>query len=128
MAKHYRSSSAQWKVLKPSARGMRKQPTPAERELWGALRGGGVAGVKFRRQHAIGRFIVDFFAAKARLVVEVDGAVHDSQVAENADRESFLRSQGVRMLRVRNEDVLNRLPWVLQTIASQCATDADRSE
>jgi very-short-patch-repair endonuclease len=102
--------------------------TAAEQVLWDGLRGGRVAGMKFQRQHAIGRFVVDFYAAKARLVVEVDGDIHDSRKPEDAARDSCLHSQGLRVLRVRNDDVLTRLPWVLQSIARLCASGEARSE
>jgi len=66
-----------WQALKPLAREMRKSPTPAEDVLWQHLRGEQL-GVKFRRQHAIDRFIVDFYAREPRLIIEVDGPIHDS--------------------------------------------------
>lgn len=57
------------------ARAMRKEPTSAEEKLWGVLRAGRYRGIKFRRQHAIGRYVVDFACVADRLVIEVDGAV-----------------------------------------------------
>ncbi len=123
MAQRYRSDGDTWKLLKPVARQMRKEPTPAEAALWQALRGGRVEGVKFRRQHAIGRYVVDFFAAQPRLVIEVDGPIHGDQQDGDASRDDSLRAQGVRILRFRNEQILNQLPWVLGQITQAIATN-----
>lgn len=120
MPKRYRSAASQWKALKPWAREMRKAPTEAEAVLWSAIRGGAICGFKFRRQHAVGRCVMDFFAARHKLAIEVDGPIHDTQKMEDAGRDQFLHSQGIRVLRVRNEDVLTRLPWVIEQIKSTC--------
>mgnify|MGYP001770978009 FL=1 len=73
----WQTSSELWEKLKPLARQMRREPTPAEDKLWQKLRHKQILGYKFRRQHTIDRFIVDFYCGEARLVVEVDGEVHD---------------------------------------------------
>ena len=106
-----------WAKLKPLARQMRHEPTPAEGKLWQALRGRRLGGAKFRRQYAIDRFIVDFYCPAARLVVEVDGPVHDYQPEQDAIRQQFLESLGLRVLRFRNEDVLTALEAVLDEIS-----------
>ena len=67
------------------ARDMRKALTPPEARLWNALRRRAVGGLKFRRQHPIGPFIVDFFCPSAQLIVEVDGSLHT--LADNPERE-----------------------------------------
>ncbi len=111
------SDYEKWKVLKPLAREQRKNPTPAEDVLWQALRGNQL-GAKFRRQHAIADFIVDFVNIDAKLVVEVDGGIHE--VADNPQydqyRTSVLEENGFRVVRFRNEEVLQALPRVLQKI------------
>ncbi|MBC1239836.1 endonuclease domain-containing protein [Nostoc sp. 2RC] len=107
-----------WKKLKPLARQMRREPTPAEKLLWQKLRHKQLLGFKFRRQQAIHRFIVDFFCHEARLVVEVDGEIHDYSKEEDAIRQEFLESLGLEVVRFRNEDVLERMEGVLQDIAS----------
>ena len=66
-------------ALDQRARELRRKATPAEAILWEALRAGRLDGLKFRRQHAIGRFILDFYCATHRLCVEVDGEVHEKQ-------------------------------------------------
>ena len=99
-----------------AARNMRKHPTPAEAILWRALRGRRLAGLKFRRQHPVGQFIVDFYCANCKLAVEVDGSIHDQQLAYDQARTEQLEAFGCRVLRVSNELVLNDLETVLISI------------
>src|SRR5260221_2218105 len=94
-----------WEKLKPLARQMRSEPTPAEVALWERLRGRKVAGCKFRRQHAIGKFIVDFYCLEKQLVVEVDGPIHEYTQEEDAVRQEFLESLGLKVVRVSNDEV-----------------------
>ena len=105
-----------WEKLKPLARQMRKEPTPAEAELWQCLRGKKVLGFRFRRQHAIERFIVDFYCRKAKLIIEVDGPIHQYTVKEDAARQEFLESKGLALLRFRNEEVLEDCDDVIERI------------
>ena len=88
-------------------------PTPAEAALWQALRAHKLRGFKFRRQQVIGPFIVDFYCASTRLVVEVDGPVHERRSDEDAARQEFLEARGLHVLRFQNADVLDRLDSVL---------------
>jgi very-short-patch-repair endonuclease len=97
---------------------MRHEPTPAEEALWQALRNRKVAGAKFRRQFSIDRFIVDFYCAEAKLVIEVDGEIHRQQEAEDQARQTFLETQGFHVLRFQNEDVLKRIDTVLTRIGA----------
>jgi len=94
---------------------MRRSPTPAECALWHALRRRQIGGMKFRRQAPIGPFIVDFYCPPARLVVEVDGETHAESVTDPA-RDSWLRAQGLRVLRFWNNEVLGNLDGMLSTI------------
>jgi very-short-patch-repair endonuclease len=88
--------------------------TDAERRLWSVLRSRGI-GAKFRRQVSIGPFIVDFAAIKERIVIEVDGGQHaESERDQGRDRE--LESQGFRVLRFWNTDVLRNLEGVVTVI------------
>src|SRR5271154_5064040 len=90
-----------------NARRLRRTATIPERMLWNRLRGGSLAGLKFRRQQPIGPYIVDFFCHEAALVVEVDGRSHDDRGKEDSQREAFLREQQrLQVLRVSNDDVL----------------------
>ena len=105
--------------IKERARIMRKNLTPAENILWQRLRKKQFGGLRFRRQHPIGRFIVDFYCAEARLVVEVDGAVHDEagHAEYDEDRQRFLQALGLRVLRFSNAQVINETDAVLEVIA-----------
>src|SRR5689334_5456897 len=96
---HNRTSRDLWAKIKPLARQMRHEPTPAENVLWQKLRRKGVADAGFRRQHPIDRFIVDFYCHEARLVVEVDGSIHEYTQEEDALRQEFLESLGLRVIR-----------------------------
>jgi phosphoribosylformylglycinamidine synthase len=113
----FTTTPVKWNVLKEYGRDMRKEPTPAEELLWEALRGQKLA-VKFRRQHAIESYIVDFLTTPDKLIVEVDGEIHAeaSQAEYDAGRTHALRELGYEVLRFSNEEILNRLDKVLITI------------
>jgi len=98
---------------------MRKEPTPAERRLWKEVRGGAFHGIPFRRQHTIGRFVVDFFTPTHRLAIELDGEIHDSQQEQDALRTEALNDRGIRVIRFRNEEVLSHLDTVLNRLRSE---------
>src|SRR5512140_2057230 len=103
------------------AQELRRAMTPAEKILWEELRANKL-GVHFRRQQVISGFIVDFYCHKADLVIEVDGDIHDLQKEEDALRENALKELGLRVVRFRNEDVLHRLPTVVEKIKEQLST------
>jgi len=100
------------------AREQRRAPTRAEQILWEALRGRRLAGLKFRRQHPYGRFILDAFCVEHQLEVEVDGGIHAdaAQCAHDAARDEVLRRQGIRVLRFTNDQVEKHLNQVLRMI------------
>jgi very-short-patch-repair endonuclease len=99
------------------ARQMRAQPTDAERVLWLRLRHDvALVGSHFRRQAVIGPFIVDFASRKARLVIELDGGQHDWQHESDEKRTRYIESEGYRVLRFWNHDVLENLEGVLTEI------------
>jgi very-short-patch-repair endonuclease len=102
--------------IEQAAYRLRQNPTPAEAKLWSALQGKQLKGLKFRRQHPIGRFIVDFYCPSCKLVIEVDGGVHAQQGAYDEARTEHLQSFGYRVLRVTNEEVLHDLVTVLAQI------------
>ena len=77
-------------------------------------------GWKFRRQHVIAGYIVDFYCSVLRLVVEVDGSVHDTRDLEDRQRDAALASLGVRTLRVPNADILERPTFVLNALTLHC--------
>jgi very-short-patch-repair endonuclease len=121
------SSPALWAKLKPLARQKRHEPTPAENGLWQRLRSRKLAGLKFRRQHAIERFIVDFYCVDASLVIEVDGPIHDYTPAEDAIRQEYLESLGLRVLRFDNAAVLTDIDSVIKTIQRAAPPSRPRS-
>jgi very-short-patch-repair endonuclease len=98
------------------AKSMRTQATPAEAKLWSNLRGKRLAGTKFSRQVVIGPFIADFVARSRKLVIEVDGDSHGTQIEYDARRTAFLEREGYRVLRFTNSDVRDRLEGVLSSI------------
>lgn len=102
------------------AKAFRRKMTPAERRLWQALRANRLDGLHFRRQQIIDGFIVDFYCHAVGLVVEVDGPVHDGQVEYDAERSRILAARGLKVLRVRNEEVMKNLEEVLSRIREAC--------
>ena len=102
------------------ARQLRREQTPAEQKLWAALRGSLLGGFKFRRQRLIGRFIVDFFCAEAKLVVEIDGDVHAGQEEYDQVRTDWLEERGYRVIRFCNEDVIKDIDAVGREILMAC--------
>lgn len=98
------------------ARTFRKEPTPSEGILWQALRCRKLDGVRFRRQQPLGPFVVDFFAADCRLIVEVDGPIHDTRREADRERQQFLESLGFRFVRVASGLVESDLPEALGII------------
>lgn len=104
-------------------RWLRSHGTPAEACLWPHLKNG-QTGYRFRRQHGIGRYIVDFYCHAARLAVELDGEVHDrpEHAAYDAERTAALASLGVRVIRFRNRDVFADARAVAVAIAEACAS------
>jgi very-short-patch-repair endonuclease len=99
------------------ARRLRSNQTDAEIRLWYQLRSRRFRAYKFRRQHPIGRFIVDFACIAQRLVIEVDGGQHQDQTAADRARDSILCVIGFRVLRFWNNDALSNTESVLEEIA-----------
>jgi very-short-patch-repair endonuclease len=102
------------------ARELRRESTFPERLLWGRLRNGRCAGLKFRRQQPLGPYVADYFCASARIVVELDGRSHDGQEAQDEDRENYLERQGLRVIRFSIDEVLANLEGVVEGIARAC--------
>jgi very-short-patch-repair endonuclease len=98
------------------ARKLRHELTPAERKLWAVLRGDQLNGASFRRQHAIGPYIADFCSIKAKLIIELDGSQHLEQEEYDAERTKYLETQGYKVLRFWNNEVLNNLDGVILAI------------
>ena len=115
------------KTLK-RARSLRREQTAAEAKLWSSLRGNRLGEHKFRRQVPVGPFIADFLCRERMLIVEVDGATHssDEEIAFDARRTGYLKTEGYRVLRVLNDDVYRQLDDVLNGIL--LALDGDMPE
>ena len=97
------------------------EATPAERELWNVLRQSNLGGYKFRRQHSVGRYIVDFYCPLERLAIELDGDSHFTDEAIEYDRErtAFLNCLNIRVLRFLNTDVHENLDVVSERILEE---------
>jgi very-short-patch-repair endonuclease len=111
------------------ARELRREMTPQERKLWRFLRGKKLYGIKFRRQHPIDRFILDFFCFQHNLAVEIDGHSHyepDQREYDQA-RTEWLGHYGIRVIRFTNRDVDTNIESVLDEIARQCGVEMPTS-
>ena len=104
--------------LKDIRRELRQTLTPAEIVLWKKLRNGRFLSLKFTRQHSIGNYIVDFYCAHPRIVIEVDGGVHNEKEQREKDihRDENLRDMNYIVLRFSNEEVINNTKEVLRKI------------
>ena len=102
--------------MEAAARGLRRDLTAAEQALWASLRGRQLGGMKFRRQHPVGPYILDFCCPDCRLVIEIDGGVHEQQTDYDAGRTQHLNAYGYRVIRFSNEEVLTDLRTVLERI------------
>ena len=97
------------------AGGAREDPTPAEVKLWSRIRNDQL-GVTFRRQHAVGNYVPDFCSPKAKLIIELDGSQHLEQEEYDEERTKYLESQGYKVIRFWNNDVMNNIEGVILTI------------
>ena len=104
------------------ARDMRHTPVATEKLFWSEVRNRKLGGFKFKRQVLIGPYIVDFVCQEKKLVVELDGKLHDGRVAYDAARDEFLKRQGFRVLRFQNNEFLNDAGIVLATIQHELET------
>jgi very-short-patch-repair endonuclease len=111
------------------ARDMRKHPTDAEAKLWSILRGRTLAGFKFRRQYQIAGYILDFYCARGRLAVELDGGQHaDADAAEyDRRRTERLTEHGIRVLRFSDRDLLKETQLVAEEILRQLDEQEEQS-
>lgn len=107
------------------ARELRKNPTDCERLLWLHLRAGRLQGFKFKRQQPLGDYIVDFVCFQTRVIVEADGGQHADQTEYDMRRDNWLTSQGFRVLRFWNNDILTNTEGVLAVILDACNHNVD---
>jgi very-short-patch-repair endonuclease len=104
--------------IKTKAYELRKKMTDAEKKLWEHLRLKRIEGRHFRRQHPYGIYILDFFCAKANLVIEVDGDIHKFKEEYDNERTRYLEDSGLKVIRFTNLEIENRIEEVLQKIRS----------
>jgi len=102
--------------MKERARALRARQTDAERLLWSRLRNRYFADYKFRRQEVMGVYIVDFICLEAKLIIELDGGQHSTQIDYDAERSGYLNRLGFKVLRFWNNDVLQNTDAVLENI------------
>jgi very-short-patch-repair endonuclease len=107
--------------LKNRRQELRNNPTEAESLLWKTIQHSKLNGRKFRRQHSVGYYILDFYCPEERLAIEIDGDSHDRKDAEEYDagRTEFLESIRIRVLRLKNEEVIKNLDAVAKKIQRQ---------
>jgi very-short-patch-repair endonuclease len=108
-------------ALEPFRRKLRKRLTPAEATLWKILKSSQLDGRKFRRQHSVGPYILDFYCPEESLCIELDGQVHYNEIAaeHDAKRKQFLNTVGIKVLRFENRFVFEETEYVLQRISSE---------
>ena len=106
--------------LKPYSQNLRKNMTDAEKALWLKLRSKQIKRYQFYRQKPLGRFIVDFYCPKGDLVIEIDGGQHysDEEKAKDSQRDSYLKSIGLHVLRISDREVIDNMNGVLEKIWS----------
>ena len=100
------------------AKELRKEETEAEKNLWGKLNKNQMLGLQFRRQHPINMFIADFYCAKLKLVIEVDGSIHEIPEYQDHDigRSEILNDFGITIIRFTNEQIMNEIDYTLEQI------------
>ena len=104
--------------VKDRRRELRHRLTPAEATLWSVLKNSKLEGRKFRRQHSVGPYILDFYCIEEWLAVELDGQVHKNEFAEiyDAERTRYLRQKGIKVIRFENHLIFDELEYVLHDI------------
>jgi len=106
-------------LIRARARSLRKNPTEAEKVLWGHLRCWQVDGYKFRRQQPLGNYIVDFVCLEHKLIVELDGGQHSEMINNDAKRSAVLQSNGFRVLRVWNAEIFTNMEGVIDAVLAE---------
>jgi very-short-patch-repair endonuclease len=104
------------------AKQLRKNSTPAEKKLWQIVRNRNLNGRKFRRQHPIAKYVVDFYCHQSKLVIELDGEIHMDleQMKYDNERNEFMVEIGLNVLRIKNEDLFDNEEKVIELIMKIC--------
>ena len=104
------------------ARDLRQNMTESEQTLWNRLSNKKLSGLRFRRQHPIGRYIADFYNHENRLVIELDGEIHNKQREYDYNRDKFLKASGYKVIRFTNKDINTNIEEVVRTILKNTKT------
>ena len=112
------------KYLKPKRKDLRNDLTSAEATLWKFLQRGQLEGKKFRRQHSVGNYILDFYCPEQKLAIELDGDGHFTSAGFEKDqiRDKYLKSLNIKVLRFENDEVFHALETVLEVIKAALTT------
>lgn len=112
------------KHLKPLRKDLRNNLTPSEAVLWTSLQKKQLDGRKFRRQHSIGKYIVDFYCPAEKIAIELDGAGHYTPEggAYDVERDNYIGNLGITVLRYENRDIYNNLEAVLEDVKNNFKT------
>ncbi|HBR54446.1 MAG TPA: cytosine methyltransferase [Flavobacteriaceae bacterium] len=113
-----------WKHLKQRRKELRNNATLSEKRLWNFIKNSQLEGRKFRRQHSIANYIVDFYCPSEKLIIELDGGVHNNTVNQNHDfeRQGFLVDKGFTVIRFQNSAIKDSIEQVLTEISNNFAT------
>ena len=113
-----------YSTIKQNAKDNRSMMTDAERYLWNYIKNEQI-GVRFRRQHIIGEYIVDFICLKQKLIIEVDGGYHNNPTQQQKDRirQNWLESMGYKVLRFNNNDIFHQIESVITIIKQNISID-----
>ncbi len=114
--KHFSKHKDIPKYVTELSRENRKNQTPQEELLWKRLSGKKVGELKFRRQFPIGRYIVDFYNHLNKLVIEIDGKIHEQRKEYDKNRENYLKACGYKIIRFTNDEVESNIEYVIKTI------------
>jgi very-short-patch-repair endonuclease len=92
-------------IKKTFARQLRKRQTPTEAKVWAVVKNRKCLGLKFRRQHVIEGFVVDFYCSEKRLAIEIDGGIHRQQKDYDDLRQTEIEAEGIKVIRIKNEEL-----------------------
>ena len=101
---------------KSKSRHLRKRATPVETILWEEIRNRKLGGLKFRRQHPVLRYILDFYCAEKNIGIELDGSIHDTQEEYDKLRDQVILEKGIQILRISNQEILEDIEKVKSKI------------
>jgi len=115
-------------ILKSRRKELRNNSTPAEKLLWSVLQQSNLGGYKFRRQHSVGFYVLDFYCPSESLAVELDGDSHftDEAIVYDRERTTYLNALGIKVIRFMNSDVYDNLDGVCESILGDIQKESDR--